>query len=94
MHIGILTIHFRLDSCHSLKEKRSQIKPFQERVRKQFNFSVAEVDRQDSHQNAVIAFGMLNNNTAVIDASFSQVVEWIETNFPELLIQDQKMEML
>lgn len=94
MHIGLLTIHFRLDYCHSLKEKRSLIKPLQERAHRQFNCSIAEVDHQDAHQCAVIAFGMINNSAQVLDACFSDLVHWIEINFPDLVIQEQNLEML
>lgn len=93
MHIGILTIHFRLDSCRSLKDKRSLIKPLQERARKEFNVTVAEVDLQDSHQNAVIAFGFINNDYPLVQSVLNHLIDWIDQMYPDLWIQDQNIEI-
>jgi len=47
MSVGILRLSFRLPDCHSLKEKRGQIKPVIARLHREFNISVAEVADQD-----------------------------------------------
>jgi uncharacterized protein len=92
--IGILTIHFHLHGCASLKEKRSLIKPLVDRLHRQFNVTVAEVDYQDIHQDAVIAVGLINNNTALIHSYMSGVLDWIEKYFPDLMIQDHSIEII
>jgi uncharacterized protein YlxP (DUF503 family) len=43
--LAILTIHLHLPGCASLKEKRGRIKPIMTRLRREFNLSVAEMDR-------------------------------------------------
>lgn len=94
MRTGILTIHFHIAGCSSLKEKRSRIKPLQERLHRQFNITVAEVDFQDMHQDAVIAIGLINNNAALIQSYMSGVLDWIDKYFPDLTIQDQSIEII
>lgn len=53
--IGILQLELRLDHSHSLKDKRHVVKGLKERLRQQFNVSVAEIDFQDLWQRAMIA---------------------------------------
>ncbi len=53
--IGVLTLELRLDSSHSLKDKRHVVKGLKDRLRHKFNVSVAEIDYQDLWQRSVIA---------------------------------------
>ncbi len=94
MRIGILTILIHLPGCSSLKEKRSRIKPLQERLKQQFNISVAEIGHQDVHQTAQIGIAVINSDARIIDAYLANVLQWIESYFPDLYIQEQKVEIL
>lgn len=60
--IGALTLELRLESSHSLKEKRHVVKSLQERLRNQFNVSVAEIDYQDLWQRALISVVTVSSN--------------------------------
>lgn len=93
MHTGVLLVHLHIPGCRSLKEKRSQIKPLQERLRRQFNVTIAEVDFQDIHDESLIAIGLINNKAAFIQSYFDGVVNWIEMYFSDLMIEDQKLEI-
>ncbi len=53
--IGVLTLEMRLDSAHSLKDKRHVVQSLKERLRHRFNVSVAEIDYQDLWQRALVA---------------------------------------
>ena len=53
--IGVLTLELRLESSHSLKEKRHVVQSLKDRLRHKFNVSVAEIDHQDLWQRATIA---------------------------------------
>jgi uncharacterized protein len=94
MHTAILTLLFDLEGCRSLKEKRGLIKPLMVRTQRQFNVSVSEADLQDMHDRAVIAFGVINNNTAFLQQYLAGVQSWIEQYFPDLTIADQQFEIL
>ncbi len=94
MRVAVLTIHFRLIGCTSLKEKRSRIKPLQERLHRQFNVTVAEVDYQDKHQDALIAIGLINNDVAFIQSYLSGVMDWIKKYFADLTIQEHSIEII
>ena len=58
--IGVLTLELRLESAHSLKEKRHVVKSLKDRLRHKFNVSVAEIDDQDLHNSAVIAAAVVS----------------------------------
>ena len=53
--IGVLTLELRLESSHSLKEKRHVVQSLKDRLRHKFNVAVAEIDYQDLWQRAVLA---------------------------------------
>ena len=53
--IGVLTLELRLESSHSLKEKRHVVQSLKDRLRHKFNVSVAEIDHQDLWQRAALA---------------------------------------
>jgi uncharacterized protein YlxP (DUF503 family) len=53
--IGIITLEIRLDSSHSLKDKRHVVKGLKDRLRHKFNVAVAEIDYQDLWQRSLIA---------------------------------------
>lgn len=94
MTIGILTLHLRLPACTSLKEKRSRLKPLIHRLHRQFNISVAEMDLQDKWQEAVIACALVNSNRAHIQRSLQAVVEWVEKNWPDMDVMDDRLEII
>ena len=53
--IGVLTLELRIESSHSLKEKRHVVQSLKDRLRHKFNVSVAEIAHQDLWQRATIA---------------------------------------
>jgi uncharacterized protein YlxP (DUF503 family) len=53
--IGVLTLEIRVESAHSLKDKRQVVKGLKDRLRRKFNVSVAEIDYQDLWQRALVA---------------------------------------
>ncbi len=63
MRIAALSLQLYLFGCTSLKEKRSRLKPLIVRLHREFNVSVAELDYQDSWQNALLACVIVSNDT-------------------------------
>ena len=59
MWIGWIEFDLLLGDVHSLKEKRSVIRPILADLRRATEASVAEVDRQDLHRRAVIGVGVV-----------------------------------
>jgi hypothetical protein len=78
MHVGVCTLHLRLASSHSLKEKRRVVKSIKDRVRSKFNVSIAEVDAMDNWQWAVIGITCVSNDSGFANSLLSNVVNFID----------------
>lgn len=92
MSIGLLTLQLHLHGCSSLKEKRSRIKPVLARLRKEFNVATAEVDLQDVWQSCVIGCVTISTDHGQNQRLLQQVVEFVETNWPDLEIVQHHIE--
>ncbi len=92
--IATLTIHLHLPGCASLKEKRGRIKPLISRLHREFNVSVAEMDLQDTWREAVITCAMVNSDRVVLQQSLQSVAKWVEGNWPDGDVIEQKVEIL
>ncbi len=72
MWIGACEFDLLLGDVHSLKEKRSVVRPMIAEVRKRFEVSVAEVDHLDLHRRAGVGVGLVAADRAhlvdVLDA--------------------------
>jgi uncharacterized protein YlxP (DUF503 family) len=92
--IATLTIHLHLPACSSLKEKRGRIKPLMARLRRRFNVSVAEMDLQDQWREAVVGCAMVGNDSAFLQGALENVQMWIEANWPDGMIVEQRVELI
>jgi uncharacterized protein len=91
--IGLLMIHLNLPACASLKEKRGRLKPLLARLHRQFNVSAAEMGLQDKWQEAVVACGMVGNDSAFLQSALETVRRWVEGNWPDGDVLDTKIEL-
>jgi hypothetical protein len=91
---GLLTIQIRLPGCASLKEKRSRLRPLITRLHREFNISIAEMDHLDSWQEAVLACALVSNSNGHTQRSLQIVVEWVEKNWPDVLVVSDSVEIL
>jgi uncharacterized protein YlxP (DUF503 family) len=94
MIIGACEIEFSLPESGSLKAKRSILKSLLTRLRNTFNVAAAEVDHQDVWQSAVIGIVTVTNSTVHANQMLSNVINWIEDNYPEALIIHQSIEII
>jgi len=94
MAIGVLTLHIHLPGCTSLKEKRSRIKPLLARLHREFNISVAEMERQDAWQEAVIACALISNDNRHTQRSLQQIASWVESHWPDVTLVGEELELV
>jgi uncharacterized protein YlxP (DUF503 family) len=94
MSLGLLTLHLHLAGCTSLKEKRRRLKPLIHRLHREFNISVAEVDRQDQWQEAVIACAIISNDNGHTQRSLQDVIRWIDRSWPDVTLLDDHLEIM
>jgi uncharacterized protein YlxP (DUF503 family) len=94
MRIGVLTLELQIPGCTSLKEKRSRLKPLLSRLHREFNISAAEIGHQDAWQAAVLACAVVSNDAAHSQRVLQQVVAWLESNWPDVEIVEDKIEII
>ncbi len=92
--IGMLSLVIEIPGCATLKEKRSQIRPLLVRLHQKFNISAAEIDHHDQHSTAVIACLLVSNEARHNQQVLQQVVDYIENYFPDLIIQQHRIEQI
>jgi uncharacterized protein YlxP (DUF503 family) len=94
MALGLLSLQIHIPGCSSLKEKRSRIKPLLARLHREFNVSAAEVDRQDAWQDTVLACAYVSNSASRTQKTLQQIVHWIETSWPDVMLVDEHIEII
>lgn len=94
MSVGVLTLYLLIPGCASLKEKRGRIKPVLARLHREFNVSVAEIDRQDTWQEAVLACALVSSDSRHTQRVLQQVVNYLDTHWPDLTLVDQRIELI
>lgn len=78
MVAGILSIHFRIHDCHSLKAKRKIVKSIIQRLKNTYNASVAEVGANDVYQKAEIGVAIIGNDRRDINSRLDKIVDMSE----------------
>lgn len=94
MAVGLLSLHIMIPGCRSLKEKRSRIKPLIVRLRKEFNVSVAEMDYQDTWQEALLMVATVSNHQDHSQRSLQAVTDWIERCWPDVTVVNDTYEFV
>ena len=93
MVIGCCSIKFYLHGNNSLKEKRRVVRAIKDRLKNDFNVSVAEVGDQDIWQNLHIGITAVGSDRPYMDGLLAKVVDAIDRmNLAEMV--DCKTEKL
>ncbi len=93
MVVGLLTLELFLPDALSLKDKRSITRPLIERLRRNWNVSVTEVDHRDAWQRTTIAVASVNSETPGAHRTLDMIARHVkEQNAVQLL--DYSVEIL
>jgi uncharacterized protein len=92
MVVATCLIALELEGVHSLKEKRSILKPIMTRLHREFNLAVAEIDGQDAWGSAVIALAAVGNDKAHLHSMLEKSVAWLEQYRPDVPINAYSIE--
>ncbi len=83
MYVASLTVDLHLPASHSLKDKRSLLRPILEGCRRRFAVAAAEVGHQDLWQRSTLGMAVVSGSAGhaeeVLDA-----VERFVWSFPEV----------
>jgi uncharacterized protein len=78
MSVGLLLLDCYISESQSLKDKRRILSSLSERLRRQFNIAIAEVEYQDQWQRAQLAIVFVNTNWRMLQSSMSTLTEYID----------------
>ncbi|ADC88913.1 protein of unknown function DUF503 [Thermocrinis albus DSM 14484] len=86
MVVGVLMVELFMPENSSLKEKRYYMRSIKDRLRNQFNVSVAEIDHQDKWQRSSIAVVCAGSEYSYVQETLGKVRNFLDRNFPELIM--------
>ena len=93
MAIGICTVYLRIPENHSLKGKRQVLQSVMDRVRKDFNVSIAEMDQQDAWQASTLGVACISSDSAYAHGLLIKVVQAISAYRLDAEIIDYEIEI-
>jgi len=76
--IGLIELSIRLHGVHSLKDKRSVIKPILKKLRDMFNCAAIESDMHDFHEMTVISVVTINTNAIELEKTMTNIAKAVE----------------
>jgi hypothetical protein len=92
MIVGSLRVRLLLRESRSLKDKRQVVRSIKDRLRNEFNVSVAEVEAQDNRQVAILGFAMVSNEAGHVRKALEQIVAALR-NHPIAELLDHELEV-
>jgi uncharacterized protein YlxP (DUF503 family) len=89
-----MTFTFHIPGCHSLKSKRSRIKPILARLHKEFNISVIESDHHDIWQSCQLSIACVSQEGQHARQTLEGLLSFFESHWPDLPVTDENIEVL
>jgi uncharacterized protein len=77
MRVAMATVELRIESSHSLKDKRQVVRSAVERMRRRFNVSVAEIGSLDDWQTAVLGIVCVSNDAGYAQGVLDKALDWL-----------------
>lgn len=93
MVVGVLQIELTIPSADSLKAKRMVLRSLKDRVRRNFNVSIAEVDENDRWQSAVLGVVVVSNDRRFANQVLSKIVDLIERS-RDFVVDDYQLGLI
>ena len=75
MIVGSLRVRLLLRESRSLKDKRQVVRSVKDRLRNEFNVSIAEVDAQDNRQLAVLGVALVGTESREVRSTLDRMVD-------------------
>jgi hypothetical protein len=77
MVVGVCTIVLHIPESRSLKDKRRVLRSLKDKLRQEFNLSVAEVGDNDLWQRAVLGLAAVANDGGFADEVLAKAVDLV-----------------
>ena len=93
MFVGVLRVSLSIVGARSLKDKRSVVRSFKERVQARLKVSIAEVGGLDDPRRATLGVAVVSNDAAVCDHVLAAVAAMANT-LPDAILTDRATEIV
>ncbi|MGC2286880.1 MAG: DUF503 domain-containing protein [Candidatus Acidiferrum sp.] len=93
MPVGLLTLELHIPDAQSLKDKRQVLRSLKDKLRRQFNVAVAELDHQDVWQRSVVGVVTLANEEKYVNEVLQKVLDEADRILGSILI-NQAIEII
>jgi len=93
MVIGVLQVEMVITHAQSLKDKRRVVSSLKDRLHREHLVAVAEVDKLDAHQVAVLGIVTVSNSAAHAQGTLSRIVDGLR-NERDSVLGSQQIEIL
>jgi uncharacterized protein len=93
MPVGLLTLELYIPDAQSLKDKRQVLRSLKDRLRREFNVAVAELDHHDIWQRSVVGVVTLSNEEKHVAEVLQKVLDGADRILGSFLI-NQSVEIL
>lgn len=93
MPVGLLTLELHIPGAQSLKDKRQVLRSLKDKLRRQFNVAVAELDHQDVWQRSVVGVVTLSNEEKHVNEVLQKVLDEADRILGSILI-NQAIEII
>jgi len=93
IHVGVLKVEMHIGESLSLKDKRRVVKRLKDRVKNNFNVSIAEVDNLDKWQLATLGVSCVSNDKKHAYGTLNRIRDFFEKE-KDIVINDCQMEMI
>jgi uncharacterized protein len=93
MVIGVLQVELFIGGSMSLKDKRSVVKGLKDRLGRDNAVAIAEVDKLEAHQLAVLGIVTVSNSAQRARQTLDRIVETLR-NHREAVLANHQIEIL
>src|SRR5580700_632977 len=93
MPVGLLTLELHIPDAQSLKDKRQVLRSLKDKLRRQFNVAVAELDHHDVWQRSVVGVVTLSNEEKHLKEVLQKVLDEADRILGSFLI-NQAIEII
>lgn len=93
MPVGLLTLELHIPDAQSLKDKRQVLRSLKDRLRRQFNVAVAEMEHHDVWQRSVVGVVTISNEEKYLREVLQKALDEADRILGSFLI-NQSVEIL
>jgi uncharacterized protein YlxP (DUF503 family) len=92
--VGVCTLELEIPENDSLRAKSAILRSLMKRLQGTFNLAIAEIDRNDIPDNAIIAFTVVSNSSRHAEAMITSALNWIDEHGRDVLVVNETVEIL